>query len=301
MYIRRKKVKGIDYAYLVRSVWDQTNRTSKQETVKYLGKATSITDQMIPIEYRNDPSIISFITRYSRIDMKRNNSLTRKLGQELLERLSAGDLNNVIKICDKYSNLFGIVQFFDNLLKPIMYDIGKLWAEDRLDVGTEHVSVNTANALIKIINRRQLKSDAKNHNKVKLFICTPNGEQHNLACNILESILLSKGYKVFNASPSLPADSIIDSLLRFVPDAILISVTLEDNIQTAKNLVRKIRTRFSSLPIFVGGLALNVTNKPVTFNANNITIIRNVMLAEAIKVLRSKITSKSHTIITAVH
>ncbi|MGB7881913.1 MAG: hypothetical protein WBL44_04255 [Nitrososphaeraceae archaeon] len=65
VYIRRKKVKGIDYAYLVRSVWDQTNRTSKQETVKYLGKVSSITKEMIPVEYRNEPSIISFITRYS--------------------------------------------------------------------------------------------------------------------------------------------------------------------------------------------------------------------------------------------
>jgi cobalamin-dependent methionine synthase I len=293
VYIRSKKVKGIDYAYLVRSVWDQTNRTSKQETVKYLGKVTAITEQMIPIEYRNDPAVISFITRYSLIDSKHNDSLTRKLGQRLFEMLTAGDLNSVIKICDKYSNLFAMTQFFDNLLKPIMYNIGRLWAEEKLDIATEHVSVNTANALIKIINQRYLKSDTKNYNKGKILICTPNGEQHNLACNILESILLSKGYRVFNASPSLPAYSIIDSLNRVLPDAILISVTLEDNIQTAKNLVRKIRTKFSSMPIFVGGLALNDIDKPVSFDtSNNTTILRNVVLADAIKIIRSGLMPK---------
>jgi methanogenic corrinoid protein MtbC1 len=301
VYIRRKKVKGIDYAYLVRSVWDQTNRTSKQETVKYLGKATSITEQMIPLEYRNDPSIISFITRYSRIDMKRNNSLTRKLGQEMFARLSAGDLNSVIKIYDRYANLFGIMQFFDNLLKPIMYDIGRLWAEDKLDIVTEHVSVNTANTLIKILNRRQLKPDAQHYNKGKIFICTPNGEQHNLACNILESILLSKGYKVFNASPSLPADSIIDSLNRLLPDAILISVTLDDNIQTAKNLVRKIRTKFSLLPIFVGGLAINETVRPFGFDTINTIVIRNIALVDVVKTIKSKVTPKSSSARTVVH
>jgi MerR family transcriptional regulator, light-induced transcriptional regulator len=301
VYIRRKKVKGIDYAYLVRSVWDQTNRTSKQETVKYLGKATSITEQMIPLEYRNDPSIISFITRYSRIDMKRNNSLTRKLGQEMFARLSAGDLNSVIKIYDRYANLFGIMQFFDNLLKPIMYDIGRLWAEDKLDIVTEHVSVNTANTLIKILNRRQLKPDAQHYNKGKIFICTPNGEQHNLACNILESILLSKGYKVFNASPSLPADSIIDSLNRLLPDAILISVTLDDNIQTAKNLVRKIRTKFSLLPIFVGGLAINETVRPFSFDTINTIVIRNIALVDVVKTIKSKVTPKSSSARTVVH
>lgn len=249
---------------------------------------------MIPIEYRNDPSIISFITRYSRIDMKRNDSLTRKLGQNLFEMLSAGDLGGVIKICDKYANLFGMVHFFDNLLRPIMYEIGQLWAEEKLDVATEHVCVNTAIALIKIINERQLKSVARHHNQRKVFICTPNGEQHNLACNIIESTLLSKGYKVYNASPSLPADSIIHSLNNIKPDVILISVTLEDNIQIAKSLARKIRNGFTSLPIFVGGIAVNGTNKISGFDTiNNTIVIRNVALIDAIKIIRSKIIATS--------
>ena len=57
--------------------------------------------------------------------MKKNNSLTKKLGQDLFSMLSAGDLQNLIKIYDKYISLFGIIQFYDNLLKPVMYDIGQ--------------------------------------------------------------------------------------------------------------------------------------------------------------------------------
>ncbi|HEY7228024.1 MAG TPA: cobalamin B12-binding domain-containing protein [Nitrososphaeraceae archaeon] len=292
VYIRRKKVKGIDYAYIVKSVWDQTNSSSRQKTVKYLGRASSITEEMIPIEYRSDPSIISFITRYGRIDKEKNESLTRKLSQNLFEMLSAGDLHSVIKIFDKYVNLFGTMQFFDNMLKPIMYEIGRLWAEEKLDIATEHICVNTANALIKVINERQSKPATKN--KWKVFICTPNGELHNLACNILESILLSKGYKVYNASPSLPADSIIHSLSNIQPDAVLISVTLEDNIQTAKNLIRKIRTEFSSLPIIVGGMALNNANKLAGFDTIDTTVIRNFSLVDVIKSVRIKVMPTLH-------
>ena len=278
---------------MVRSIWDQTNRTSKQETIKYLGKASSITEEMIPMEYRNDPSIISFITRYSRIDKKKNDSLTQRLSQNLFEMLSAGDLHSVIKIFDKYVDLFGTMQFFDNMLRPTMYEIGKLWAEEKLDVATEHICVNTANWLIKVINERQSKPKPATKSKGKVFICTPNGELHNLACNILESILLSKGYKVYNASPSMPADSIIHSLNNIQPDVILISVTLDDNIQTTKNLIRKIRTRYSSLPIFVGGMAFNNnnnTNKLSSFDTFNTTIIRNVSLVDAIKSVKLKVT-----------
>jgi MerR family transcriptional regulator, light-induced transcriptional regulator len=289
VYIRKKKVKGIDYAYLVRSIWDQTNKTSKQEIVKYLGKTSRVTQEIIPIEYRNDPSIVSFITRYSTVDVKKNDTLTKKLGQDLFTMLSAGDLQNLVKIYDKYVSLFGMIQFYDNLLKPVMYDIGQQWAEGKLDVATEHVCVNTATALIKNIDKSRFVRSANRHYKGAIFICTPNGEQHNLACNILESVLLSKGYRVYNASPSVPADSVINSLKNFIPDAILISITLTDHLQTTRNLIRKIRTQLPYLPIFLGGIAVNHPNKASEYNTACTYVIRNMVLADAIKLIRSTI------------
>lgn len=284
-------MKGIDYAYLVRSVWDHSTRTSRQEILKYLGKVSQVTEEMIPSEYREDPSIISFITRFSSVNRRRNERLSRKLGQDLFRLLSTGDLHRLIKIYDKYSDLFGMIQFYDNLLKPIMYDIGEQWAEGKLDVAIEHVCINTANTLIKIIDKKRSIHTISRRVKGKVFICTPNGEQHNLACNILESILLSKGYKVYNASPSLPAESAINSLNNIIPDAVLISITLSEHIQTTKNLIRKIRNKFPTLQIFVGGIALNDLKVTAGFDgATNITVIRNMMLSDAVKLVKSAIT-----------
>ena len=289
MYIRRKKVKGIEYAYLVKSTWDQTNKTSKQKIVKYLGKVHQVSQEMIPIEYRNDPSIVSFITRYSTVNTKKNDTLTKKLSQDLFSMLSAGDLQNLVKIYDKYVSFFGMIQFYDNLLKPVMYDIGRQWAKGELDVATEHVCVNTATALIKIIDKSRLVRSFSHHYKGTIFICTPNGEQHNLACNIIESVLLSKGYKVYNASPSVPADSIINSLKNFIPTAILISITLTDHLQTTRNLIRKIRTHLPYLPIFLGGIAINQPNKKSNYDTAYTYVIKDMLLADAIKLIRTTI------------
>jgi methanogenic corrinoid protein MtbC1 len=286
VYIRRKKVKGIDYAYIVKSEWDQTTRTSRQKTIKYLGKASKVTEEMIPIEYRNDPPIISFITRYSNVDKKKNEIMTAKLRREVLRMLSYSDLKGLLEIYDSYINLFGMVQFYENLLKPVMYSVGRLWAEKRIDVATEHLCVNSANTLIKIINEKQPKRVTNCHNKGKIFICTPNGEQHNLACNIIESVLLSKGYKVYNASPSLPTESVINALNHILPDAILISVTLKEHLQTTKNLIRKIKAKFS-LPIFVGGIALNDANNTSDFETVGAIIIRNIPITDLVKLIKS--------------
>lgn len=270
-------------------MWDHTNKTSKQEIVKYLGKVSRVTQEMVPIEYRNDSSIVSFIMRYSTVNVKKNDTLTKKLGQDLFTMLSGGDLQNLVKIYDKYVSLFGMIQFYDNILKPVMYNIGQQWAEGKLDATTEHVCVNTATALIKVIDKSRLIRSTNRHYKGTIFICTPNGEQHNLACNIIESVLLSKGYKVYNASPSLPTDSVINSLKNFTPDAILISITLTDHLQTTRNLIRKIRTHLPYLPIFLGGLAINHPSKTSEYNTAYTYVIRDMILADAIKLIRSTI------------
>ena len=61
VYIRNKKVKGIDYAYLVQSKWDSVNNTSKQVTLKYLGKTSNLSIEDIPDQYKNNPTIVEFV------------------------------------------------------------------------------------------------------------------------------------------------------------------------------------------------------------------------------------------------
>ena len=51
VYIRNKRVKGMNYSYLVRSIWDKKKKVSKQETIKYLGRTEKITLDNIPEDY----------------------------------------------------------------------------------------------------------------------------------------------------------------------------------------------------------------------------------------------------------
>ncbi|HET7285522.1 MAG TPA: hypothetical protein VFI70_12640, partial [Nitrososphaeraceae archaeon] len=86
VYIRNKKVKGIDYAYLVQSIWDHKKNTSKQQTIKYLGKASQITIEDIPEEYRNDTKILAFISAYCSYQEERK-ALISRIQEEMFELL----------------------------------------------------------------------------------------------------------------------------------------------------------------------------------------------------------------------
>jgi cobalamin-dependent methionine synthase I len=126
------------------------------------------------------------------------------------------------------------------------------WEKSEIDVATEHVCTNTAYGLVAAINERISKSD----NREKILLCSPEGELHGLSAYVIESVLESRGYRVFNATPSIPTDSIITFIRNTEPDLIMISITLPDNLKAGERLVKRISSEFL-IPILVGGLALS--------------------------------------------
>ena len=257
VYIRNKKVKGIDYAYLVQSVWDPKRNISRQSTIKYLGKASEVTIEDIPEEYRDDTKILAFVSAFSSHQEERKELISR-IQEEVFILLKDCNVKGLVDIYEKYSRLLGLTDFYDKLLKPVMYRIGDLWQKGQLDVATEHASTNTALGLVKIINERIIARTKEPSSRYKAVICTPDGELHGLACNMIESLLLSKGFKVYNISTSIPSDYIIDYIRDLQPDIVLVSITLVENIKSAERLIHQIHAKYNNkLPVVVGGSAFN--------------------------------------------
>ncbi|MCV0430259.1 cobalamin-dependent protein [Nitrosopumilus sp.] len=278
VYIRAKKVKSDQYLYLVKSVWNSKKKTSKQEIVKYLGKATDVIKDDIPIEYRNDPKVLSVLASFNPKDIKKREEATRKSKKQIYKKLTEGNIEECVKIYEEYVKIFNASDFFDKILKPVMYDIGEDWSSNKISIATEHVASNIAQTLVKIIMDKVSGSS----NKKKILICVPLGEEHHLGCDVLETYLTIKGYKVYNMATSMPTESIINFIENNKPDIVFISITLSDNISAGQRLVKKIQAEFS-IPILVGGYAMQKEKIP-KFDAK---VISNVNLDEMPKIIRT--------------
>lgn len=274
-YLRLKTVKGEKYAYLVRSVWDPKKNTSRQETIKYLGKASQVTEEDIPAEYRSEPSVISFLASDDVMDLKKKEAMLSKLRDQLFRFFIQGDIEGAKKLYEDYRVKSGTASFFEKILTPTMYHIGNLWAKKEISIADEHVCSNVATTLVKIILGRNTTQPKKK----TVLICTPEGEQHCLGASVLESYLSCSGFRIYNLSPSEPHESIVRFVESAKPDAVFVSVTLPDNIKPAQRLVKKIKSR-SPVPIFVGGQA--VRGDYVDFDAD---VIRDSNLKELPKLL----------------
>lgn len=284
VFIRDKKVKGHSYAYLVRNVWDKKKGTVRQEIVKYLGKSSKVALEDIPKEFQKDPNVVTFIACHSS-DAENKDSIMK---EKMLELLIRNDTNSLIDIFERYSQFFGLVKFYERLLAPVMYKVGELWKEGKLNVATEHVCSNAAHTLVKIINERFSRNPVSNRKALKILICTPEGEYHSLGCMVIESFLRSKGYCVTNIAPSVPSDAIIAFADKFNPDLIMISITLGENIGAANKLINKIlESRISVPPILVGGIGIeSITIKSQNDKLKKVKFLKGIKLSGILASIR---------------
>lgn len=278
VYIRAKKVKSDNYLYLVKSVWNSKKNTSKQEIVKYLGKASEVVKDDIPLDYRNDPKILAVLASHNPKDITKREESTKKSKQALYKKLTDGDIQSSVKIYEEYMKIFDPADFFDKILRPVMYKIGEDWADNTISIATEHVASNVAQTLVKII----MDKVSGSANKKKILVCVPLGEEHHLGCDVLETYLSIKGFKVYNIGTSIPTESILSFIEYNKPDIVLVSITLEDNISAGQRLVKKIKDQHS-IPILVGGFAFQ-SEKTHKFNAK---VIQDVNLDEIPKIIRT--------------
>ena len=261
VFIRDKKVKGNLYAYLVKNSWDNKNSKVKQEIVKYLGRSSKVTIKDIPKEFHEDPNIVAFIAAHSS-DVKKTEEMEFSMREKMLNLLINYDIEALFKTFERYSRIFGLAKFYERLLTPVMYRVGELWSKGTLDIATEHICSNAAHTLVKIINEKVSKQKQPSTEAKKILLCTPEGELHSLGCMIIESVLISKGYSVFNIAPSVPSTSVISFANKLEPDLIIISITLAENINAATRLINHIQTTMAEHPpILLGGAGIRSVKK----------------------------------------
>ncbi len=288
VYIRTKTVKGIAYAYLVKSEWDIKRGSSIQRTIKYLGRADSVAIDDIPKEYRIDPKILSFLSHHSLQIWARKERVLEKLRAELFEALCNADREKATEIAHDYRMQFSLIEFYEDLLTPILYRVGDLWAEDRLSIATEHVCSNISEGLIQAMNNAINKTKGKK--STAILLTSPNGELHHLAPSMLESILLQKGYDVYNATPSTPIESILSCISTYNPRLIMISITLQENVGAARRLANRIREKYQDMSILIGGQAIRrlqeVEKQKISQKISKIMLIQDTSLEKIIRTVK---------------
>lgn len=148
---------------------------------------------------------------------------------------------------------FGVMETYSHHLTQFLERIGILWITGTIQPAQEHFISNLLRQKVVALTD-QLTLPEKNSPKILLFL--PENEWHELSLLFYHYELRKRGVHSIYLGQSLPYKSLLDSIERLSPAAILTNciTPFEDGFYI--ELFKKIKKESGDLPVFAGGFQI---------------------------------------------
>ena len=173
---------------------------------------------------------------------------------QFIEAILAPDINRAIEISNKYINNIDEVKiFWQGVILPALYEVGRQWSENIITVGQEHMATSVCQRVMAVHYPKVLEY-VDYDSKSVLVACSPH-ELHEVGARMISDFLEIEGFNSFFLGANTPNESIINIIKVEFPIAIAISTTLVGNIIELKKLIEQIRedTDTKDIKIILGG------------------------------------------------
>lgn len=145
-----------------------------------------------------------------------------------------------MKVYDQILGEKSFREVFNEILIPLMNEIGLLWQTDTISAAHEHfLTYLIKQKLILQTEKVQLLAPTKNDKVFILYL--PSNEIHDLGLMYLNYEILSKGYKTIYLGESVPIDSLKDVKAYFDKIIFLSYLTVEPNKDEINNYVKTLK------------------------------------------------------------
>ena len=140
------------------------------------------------------------------------------------------------------------------ILQPVMYEVGRLWQTNKIDISVEHYITATTQLTMGHLFPYAI-SDTRAGKKM-LGGCL-GSELHELGMRMVSDIFELEGWDTYFLGAVTPDQSFITAIEAQKPDVVCLSATLQSGIPMARDLISKINHSMGAdrPKIIVGGLA----------------------------------------------
>ena len=139
-----------------------------------------------------------------------------------------------------------VVSILDNLIAPVLQQIGEDWNRGLVSISQEH---RASRLIHKIIDSIDVARRGRPHGRV--IVTTPSNEEHELPAAMASVALKADHWTVINLGSRVPSHDLIAYAVKERADLVVLSVTLEDNIEEARETAAKLKD--SNIACIIGG------------------------------------------------
>lgn len=156
-----------------------------------------------------------------------------------------------------YLGQYPLHKIYDDLITPVLHNIGALWEKEDLSVIEEHLaSQSIRDGILRLQGIIRIPGE-----KVGTAMCLNfSSELHDIALKMVDHILEARGYKVLYSgqlTPIINIDHVFESLQ---PDRVYISSTIVENGESVQNEFDQVCEIAAThgANVFVGGSGFNL-------------------------------------------
>lgn len=177
-------------------------------------------------------------------------ALARQFLQLLIrgERRSASQL-----ILDAVEGGNSVRDMYLNVLQPTLYEIGRLWQTNQIDVAREHFCTAAIQSTMSQLQPHIVANREKN-GRVSVTTCVA-GDQHEIGIRMVADFFEMAGWKSYYLGANTPTESVIGELIDRKADILGISATITSYVPVVADLILAVRRtpECRKVRILVGG------------------------------------------------
>lgn len=159
---------------------------------------------------------------------------------------------------------------YKDLFQRSLYQVGKMWENNKICVATEHVATSITECLMNHVN---LPVDSTVQKKYKVVVsCVPK-EFHQLGARMVANIFEANGWDTFFVGANTPTAELLKLLEEKKPHLLAISITFYLNVLKMLELISTVKENNPKLPIIVGGQALAKDKSEILNKFKNVSYI----------------------------
>lgn len=171
---------------------------------------------------------------------------------------------------------FDLLDFYEQVLCPVLYTTGDLWMKGEILVSEEHlISRKVQNLIILLGNTAYESADAVIPNgKRWIGLCSP-GEGHSLALLMMSQVLRLRGWETLYLGTHVPFHDLEGLIKLESPACLSLSVTMKDNIEGFSLYLDQLEKVISGhFSVILGGKGLKYLNRGLSDHFSKADTIR---------------------------
>ena len=171
--------------------------------------------------------------------------------QRLLAALLAADRDAAEAVIDDaLSDGTDGIAILDDVVSPVMRQIGGLWANGEISVTDEHRATVVAHATLGRIYPNLVTAEPRSRGRV--LLAGAEGEEHVFGLRMIADVLEGCGFDVRNVGGGLAPDVLASAVRRHRPVLVGLADTM-GGVSALSRSIAAVRSVDPSLPMLVGG------------------------------------------------